>query len=1081
MGRALTRLLLIGSNSALFGALKKGVADGDFVCDWLETEESGERAPALRALAQYLYDAYLIDIDGPAADVLANLGPHQLHRPIIALAKRVDEATRATAIAHGAIDCLSYDKLGTIDFSIALSHAATRKRFDDLNASRTDYERLITIISSNFTNLAPDEIDRGIEEVLAVLGRFALVERVFVFLTGEDDKTSPFLSHEWRQESAVVGALPSPAQEIVDHDWVWRTMAAGNTIKLSDPIEAPPEAAGFGQRLHTLGIKSVILTPMFQGRRLVGLLGLTAFRVPRPWTTDVTSLVKIVAETFVNALRRRRDQQALIESEHRFRSLLEGLNEGIVYCDRDDIVLHVSPKACEILGFSASEMVGEHIEKLIVPEESKALLHERTARRLVGISESYEIKLRRKDGSDLWVEMNASPMRDAEGKIIGTLGSFIDITEKKGVGEALRLSEERLRHYFDNSVIGIAISTATKNFIEVNDYMCRLHGYSREELSRMTWVELTHPDDRANDVGWFERLARGEIDNYELDKRFIHKDGYIWNARLVVGAVRHKDRSLDYVIALAQDITAERRAQSALRTQAEFYRQLIDSNPNLIFACDFGGRFTIANKAFAEISGLPVESIIGKRNHEIVSDDASAHRYDEENETVIRSGEPLLVSQDKIIDARDGRERWFQAIKTPLISPDGLTPYILCVASEITDRKRAEDEATLLQRQLLQSHKLEAVGKLAAGIAHDLNNALAAVVGHLHLLGSAVEQRGRGSLETALTGCERASSLIQQLLGFSRQGKYNPQVLSVRDVVEATVAFLAKVIDKDIVVRIGADRNGLAIQGDVAQLQQVFTNLIINSVQAIKGPGSVTIDFGRREVLHPERFNQNAHTGFFVAVSVTDTGAGIAPENLDKIFDPFFTTKSEREGTGLGLSTVYGIMQNHSGWVEVESKVGVGTTFTLLFPQVEATAMQPEPATPPGHADARASGHVLIIDDEAVLVDLARQFFMNAGVQVTGFSDPREALEWYGSHAFDVDIVILDMTMPRIDGTTCFHEIRKINADACVVIMSGYVEDTAAQALLEEGVYHFFEKPLRYPELVSWVLSQLQERHRIAV
>lgn len=1080
MGNSPARLLLIGSNNPLFGGLKRGGAGGHYVCDWLDTTETGERSPALRALSQYLYDVYLIDIDGPAAGLFKELASLNVARPIIALTERLEDDTRQRFIELGAVDCLAYRQIGTLDFSTALTHALTRKRLDSLNAARTDYERLITIISSNFTNLAPEEIDRGVEEALAVLGRFALVDRAFVLLTSEADP--PFrLSHEWcRDNTTSVLNMFHPA-EAAGMDWLFGSIAQGHAVAISDPIEVPPEAGSFVHTLHAAEVKSAIFSPMFEGRRLIGLIGLTALRTPRRWTTDVSSLVKIVAETFVNALRRRRDQQALIESENRFRSLLEGLNEGIVYCDRDDFVMHVSPKACEILGFTASEMVGEHIENLIIPDESKALLRERNARRLIGISESYEIKLRRKDGSDIWVEMNASPMRDAEGAIIGTLGSFIDITERKGVREALRLSEERLRHYFDNSVIGIAISSATKTFVEVNDYMCRLLGYSREELQALTWVDLTHPDDRAHDIGWFDRLAGGEIDNYELDKRFIHKDGHVWNARLVVGAVRHADRSLDYIIALAQDITAERRAQAALETQAEFYRQLIDSNPNLIFACDSTGRFTIVNRAFADILDLPVESIIGKKNTEIVSDRQLAQRYDEENATILRTGEPLIVPQDKMVDARTGQERWFQAMKTPLISPDGFTPYILCVASEITERKRAEDEATLLQRQLLQSHKMEAVGKLAAGIAHDLNNALAAVVGHLHLLGSAIETQGRASLETALTGCERASSLIQQLLGFSRQGKYNPEGLAIRNVVTTTVEFLAKVIDKDIIVDIGADDDALAIQGDVAQLQQVFTNLIINSVQAIKGSGRIQIDFGRREVLHPERFNPRSHTGFFVAVSITDTGAGIAPQHLDKIFDPFFTTKGEREGTGLGLSTVYGIMQNHSGWVEVESEIGVGTRFSLLFPQLEGAIATPPPKPLPIMSEARASGHVMVLDDEPVLVDLARQFLSNAGVFVTGFSDPKEALDWYRTHAHEVDIVILDMKMPRIDGPTCFHEIRRLNPDACVVIMSGYVEDTSAQALLEAGVYHFFEKPLRYPELVGWIVSQLDKRQQLAV
>jgi PAS domain S-box-containing protein len=1081
MGNTTGRFLLIGGDASLYGALKSETAELGHSCDWLESHDPADCSPSLRALSQYLYDGYFLWLDNGGGSLLTECLRLKITRPIVALTGSSDRSVRERILDQGALECLRLEQIATIDFKRALDHARTVKQLEEVRSTRSNYESLIAIISSNFTHLAPEEIDRGITEALAVLGRFAAIDHAFLFLAPENT-SSPHLSHEWSPAEDRCASRFIPSPETSAGRWLAQAMLQGETVRILDVGDLPPEAQEFGELLARNGVRSIVITPLFEGRRSVGLLGLAAYRNPRQWTTEVVSLLKIVGETFVNALRRRRDQQALIESEHRFRSLLENLNDGIVYCDREDVILHVNPKACELLGFAAAEMVGENIAKLAVPAESRALLRERTARRLEGIAESYEIKLQRKDGTLLWVEMNASPMRDSEGAIIGSIGSFIDVTERKQVREALRLSEERLRHYFDNSVIGIAISSPTKNFLEVNDYMCHLHGYTREELARITWVELTHPDDRANDLGWFERMARGEIDNYELDKRFIHKDGYIWNARLVVGAVRRPDRSLDYVIALAQDITAERRAQASLRTQAEFYRQLIDSNPNLIFACDYAGRFTLANKAFAEIWGLPVDAIIGKRNRDFVTDPELLNRYDSDNATVIRTAGPLVVPQERITDARTGQERWFQALKTPLLSPDGQTPYILCVASEITERKQAENEANVLQRQLLQSHKMEAIGKLAAGIAHDLNNALAAVVGHLHLLRLNVSPSGKSSLEIALTGCERASSLIQQLLGFSRQGKYNPQVLRIRDIVRTTVEFLAKVIDKDIAVDIQEEDEILSIQGDLAQLQQVITNLIINSVHAIHGPGRITFTFGRREVLQPERFNPRAHPGFFVTLAVSDNGCGIPSEHIDKIFDPFFTTKDEKEGTGLGLSTVYGIMQNHSGWVEVESTPKVGTCFTLIFPQAntQAAALTPEPASPLP-LNRSTGGHVLVIDDEPQLVDLARQFLYNVGVAVTGFSDANEAVEWYAREWRSVDLIILDMKMPKMDGGRCFHELRRIDPNARVVIMSGFAQDTAAQELLESGVAHFFEKPLRYPDLVAWIVNELNHLRQVAV
>lgn len=1079
MGKIKARALIISDDRDRWTQLGDIMRRSDgyaWTCDVLEAHETPTTSPAWRAVALYLYDVFIISVERQSVDFVVRLAEQGISRPLIIIEQEVSDVTRREAIRAGAVDALCFDQLTTTDFECALAHALTRRRVDALATYRADYERLLSIVSANFTNLEGREFDHGIAEVLALLGRFAGVDRSFLVL--RDREHGVFRpAYEWRRdETPTSGQASILSASERDLEWLVEGARRGATVTLTDRITLAPSATAFGALLDRHAVGSLVGVPLMEGPSLAGILCLAGSHPSTGWHAEAASLLKVVAETLVAALQRQRDQSALIASEHRFRSLLEGLNEGVVHCDRDDVILHINPKACELLGYDVSDLVGERFDLLLVPPEDAAELRARTVRRLEGVAETYELRLRRRDGSVFWAEMNATPMRDPQGAIVGTLGGFIDITGRLAEREALRASEERLRHYFQNSLIGIAISGPNRRWIELNDYMCELHGYSHTELGKLTWTDLTHPDDVDYDLEQFKRLCSGEVDHYELDKRFIHKKGHIWYARLFVEAVRHPDGSLNYAIALAQDITAQKTAQRALLNQSGFLRQLIDSNPNLIFAFDAQGRFTLANRAFAELYGRSVEEIIGKTNSDLVSDVTRASNYDADNAAVLKTGKPIVINQDVVIDRRTGQERWFQALKSRLIAPDGRTSFILCTASEITERKRAEEESARLQRQLMQSHKMEAIGQLAAGIAHDLNNALAAVVGHLQLLVTEepLSPTGARSLETALLGCERASALINQLLGFSRQGKYNPRVLSLRRIAEATLEFLGKVLDKDISIELGDEASESLVRGDAGQLQQVFTNLIINAKQAIQGRGTISLSFGRREVLSPERFNPNAHTGFFSTATIADSGEGIPPENLDKIFEPFFTTKAESEGSGLGLSMVYGIMQNHGGWIEVESTRGVGTTFTLFLPiasgDIAATGERPAPSPP---RSARKQGHVLVIDDEVVLVELAKQFLTLAGFTVTGFSDPESALVWYQTAHQVVDMVILDMKMPRLDGSSAFRRIREIDPGARVVIMSGYSHDSAAQMLLDAGALHFFEKPLRYPELVNWITQAI--------
>jgi two-component system cell cycle sensor histidine kinase/response regulator CckA len=762
--------------------------------------------------------------------------------------------------------------------------------------------------------------------------------------------------------------------------------------------------------------------------------------------------------------------------------MLECLGEGILLGDRNDQIILANKRMAEMIGYAPGELIGRTIHTLLLPSDEAWQLAERTKRRLHGHSDKYEMRLMRRDGSRFWALITATPLRNVNGDIVGTVGAVSDISEQRRAAEALRKSEERFRRLFELPLIGIAITSPTTEWLDVNEKFCTLLGYTREELLEATWPALTHPDDLDKDTTLFREVLSGSREDYSIDKRYIRKDGTPLHCLLSVGCVRKSDRSVDYLIALIQDISERISAECEIRQQKDYLRQIIDANPNLIFVKNETGHFTLVNQAVADIYGTTVAKLLGRCDADFNSDPEQLAQFAAEDQLVLKRGLARTIEEEKVTDARTKEVRWFQTIKKRLKTSPGAAVQLLGVATDITERKRIEAASLQLQRQLYQAQKLEAIGQLAAGVAHDLNNALAAVVGHLQLIQLNTEQKSAAaeSSRIALQGCERASSLINQLLGFSRQGRFNLTVLELQQLVRDTLSFLAKILGNHLEIMQETMPIPLMVVADAGQLQQVFTNLIINAKQAMPSGGRLRIAFSRQELSKVDQFNPKALPGTYIRVQVIDSGIGIPEENLDKIFEPFFTTKAAQNGTGLGLPTVYGMLQNHGGWINVESTVGQGTTCNVYLPH--ASVLHPLPAQIANtdvNRDVTAL-NIILVDDDKVLLDLSKVFLERAGFSVFAFCDPAQALDWFKLHCASIDLLIVDMKMPSINGAEFFEAARKIDACAQVVILSGYVQDSAAQSLLERGALQFFTKPVKFPELIAWLQNHSQRRAIVA-
>jgi two-component system cell cycle sensor histidine kinase/response regulator CckA len=670
-----------------------------------------------------------------------------------------------------------------------------------------------------------------------------------------------------------------------------------------------------------------------------------------------------------------------------------------------------------------------------------------------------------------------------------------ELNRARRTESALRESETKYRNLVETSGDMIWSVDEQGRFTFVNQAVRQIHGYEPEEMIGKPFYDFMSPEVAKKDLEVFSQILSGKP-FFQYESEHLRKDGTPVKLSFNAIVVRDEQGNVRGSTGTATDITERKRAEEAWRiivegtasataetyfrslcyhlakvigTKYSFVGKLNNDDPQTVDSLAVWWQDHFTDNFTYVVRGTPSETVIGK-SLQVYPEDLNKIFPEDKHASITAAqgymGAPIFDQQGRplgIVAVWDDcpLDDWAPARSI-------MTLFAARAGAEL-ERLQAEQESRRLHRQLMQSQKMEAIGQLAAGVAHDLNNALGAVVGHLQLmnLSPGLTPDIAASVHVALSGCERASSLIEQLLGFSRQGKYNLRDISIRQAVSDTIKFLGRVISKDIKIIEQSSGEDLFIKADEGQIQQALINLILNAQHAMLQGGAITFDFSSAKVKDPERFNPKAEGTSYVVVSVRDTGSGIEPDDIEKIFEPFFTTKKDGSGTGLGLSMVYGIVHNHGGWIDVNSELGKGTTFTLYFPRVARN--QKDERSDHQELNASGNGMVLVIDDEPALVELTSVFLRRAGLEVIGFTSPREAIEWFKQHHAQVDLVVLDMKMPEVDGAQCFEQLRVINPNAQVAILSGYIQDDAVQKLLQKGALKFFQKPLRYPELAQWV------------
>lgn len=503
------------------------------------------------------------------------------------------------------------------------------------------------------------------------------------------------------------------------------------------------------------------------------------------------------------------------------------------------------------------------------------------------------------------------------------------------------------------------------------------------------------------------------------------------------------------------------------------FRALVNTIPDLIWLKDADGVYLSCNKTFERFFGVPEADIVGKTDYDFVEKEL-ADSFREHDRIAMAAGKPS--SNEEWITFRDnGQKAMLYTTKMPMYDNGGALIGILGVGRDVSDFKRNEEERAKLEDQLHQVQRIESVGRLAGGVAHDFNNMLSVILGYtsLALLEVKPDQRLHGKLEEIRKAAERSADLTRQLLAFARKQAIAPEVLDLNETVAGMLNMLQRLIGEDIRLTWRPAADLWPAKVDPTQIDQILANLCVNARDSISGIGTIDITTGNRDIGKEYcAQNPNATPGEYVTITVADSGCGMDKETMEHIFEPFFTTKALGEGTGLGLATVYGAVRQNGGFITIYSETGMGTEFTIYLPRHAGEAGHSpkeaveEPA--PGGAET-----ILLVEDEPAILEMAATMLAMQGYTVLQANTPGEAVRLAGGNAGEIHLLMTDVVMPEMNGRDLAKKLQALHPRLKSLFMSGYTADVIAHhGVLDEGV-HFIQKPFTLPVLAVKVREAL--------
>jgi PAS domain S-box-containing protein len=957
---------------------------------------------------------------------------------------------------------------------------------------RAEREVLINQISRRLHQSL--EVDEILRQAVQELGTYLEADRCIYYRIDEPSGQLTRL-HEYLKEGTSP-ALPSYQMsrfgDLVD------LARQQMPIILDDLMIDPRTRDIYETAFRPVDTRSMLCIPLVNEGQLEGALVLAMVGAPRHWKQEEVELSSAVATQVAIAMRQAHLYQRLRRSEEMYRSIFENATEGIFQSTPDGHFLAVNPALAQMIGY-------DHPDELLALDITRDLWVDTTSREeykremeRYGRVVNFWQRLRKRDGSVIIVKENARAVRDAQGHVLYHEGMLEDVTQQKQAEEELRQRNRELSTLYsvamaisrDPSVQSVLHNTLFELTRVLNVpfgciYIKRDHkftlqsyrGFSVEETKRLAELDLaTHP--WVGDVKLVREPLSQPPDQVTAWEKARGIQAWVSvplrSKNEIIGVIRLASRDEEHFtsanISLITGVASQvamalenARLYEQMKASEEKYRSIFENVIVGLYQTSPEGKILTANPALVHLLGY--DSLEELLSANILQDIYVNPEDRGKNQEVLhRTGQ--LDGVELRLRRKDGQEIIVLENARAISDADGQVRYYEGTLMDITEKKA-------LEQQLLQAQKMESIGTLAGGIAHDFNNLLTGVMGYTSLIlsQSLPSDRHYQNLLVIEKSARRGAELTEKLLAFSRQTMTQLRPTDLNNVVNETMTLLRRSLDASIEIEVNQEATLWTIEADGTQIQQVLMNLCINARDAMPNGGLLKLETAN--VVLDEagcRSHVEARPGEFVVLRVSDTGVGIPPQNLPRIFDPFFSTKEVNKGTGLGLSTAYGIIKSHHGLIQVESQPGAGTRFSIFVPATQRAIRAP---VPPPAKPVRGQETILVVDDEAIVRQLAKAILERQGYTVLVADGGPEALQIYQQQGDDIDLVILDLTMPKMNGRVCYQELRKLDPEVKVMLSSGYSADEAVQELLGEGVIRFMQKPYRVEDLTRAVREML--------
>ena len=775
---------------------------------------------------------------------------------------------------------------------------------------------------------------------------------------------------------------------------------------------------------------------------------------------DITELKQIVNE--------------LHTEKQRFQTLSENAPFGMVMIDKDGIFRYMNPKFRELFGYDLNDVPdGRTWFRKAYPNPTYRHNVISTWVNDLESSNPEEKRLRTftvtcKDGTEKIINFIPVQLEASE-----NLMACEDITERRQVEEALRKSEERFRELYDNAPVGYHEYDSEGRITNVNLTDFEMLGYTRKEMVGQPIWKLNVNEETVREQV-MAKLAGTLPPGKELERIYRRKDGTTFPVLIEDRLILDENGRIKGIRCTIQDITERKRVEEALRKSEEKFQKLFDEAPVGYMELNAQGCITQVNRTELDMLGYTVEEMLEQPIWKFVVEEEKARQT-----VMAKLSESMQPGRglERTYKRKDGTTLPVSIEDAFIRNVEGKVTGIHTVIRDITERKQMEQEKKNLEEQLRQSQKIEAIGRLAGGIAHDFNNLLTVIKGYTQL--SLLELKEgdplKGNLEEIQKSSERAADLTRQLLAFSRRQVMEMKVLDLNTLLRDLDKMLRRIIGEDIELSTLLAKDLGRVKIDPGQIEQVIMNLAVNAKDAMPSGGKLTIETANAEL--DESYARNhaeVKPGRYVMFSVSDTGVGMTSEVRERVFEPFFTTKEKGRGTGLGLSTVYGIVKQSGGNIWVYSEPGHGTTFKIYLARVDEPLEElREKTTRKGLP--RGSETVLVVEDEKKVRTLTVEILGRQGYRVLDASRGDDALAISEKHKGPIHLILVDVVMPGINGTELAKRFMSLHPDIRILYMSGYTDNVIVHhGVLEKGV-NYIQKPFTIDELTRKVREALDK------